>query len=99
MAQELAGANPTDRGKQGSKKNLLVDAVGIPLSIVVTGANRHDAAVLDELLKPFTIPEVPEQVVVPWILSQRGEATPIEPPEIVDAVRKAASAILDKITP
>ncbi len=34
-----------------AKKNLLVDAVGIPLSIVVTGANRHDAAVLDELLK------------------------------------------------
>ncbi|UKI33746.1 MAG: IS5 family transposase [Lentisphaeria bacterium] len=51
LAQELAGANPTDRGKKGSKKNLLVDAVGIPLSIVVTGANRHDAAVLDELLK------------------------------------------------
>ena len=47
----------------------------------------------------FTIPEVPEQVVVPWILSQRGKAVPIEPPEIVDAVRKAATAILDKIAP
>ena len=38
-------------GLMEAKKNLLVDAVGIPLSIVVTGANRHDAAVLDELLK------------------------------------------------
>ena len=47
----------------------------------------------------FTIPEVPEQVVVPWILSPRGEAVPIEPPEIVAAVRKVATAILDKITP
>ena len=46
----------------------------------------------------FTIPEVPEQVIVPWILSQRGEATPIEPPEIVAAVREAATAILDKTT-
>ncbi len=42
----------------------------------------------------FTIPEVPEQVVVPWILSQRGEAVPLEPPEIVEAVRTAAAALL-----
>lgn len=37
--------------KNGSKRHLLVDARGVPLSIVVTGANRHDvkelAAVLD----------------------------------------------------
>jgi len=46
----------------------------------------------------FTIPEVPEQVIVPWILSQRGEAMPLEPPEIVDAVREAATSILGKIT-
>ena len=45
----------------------------------------------------FTIPEVPKQVIVPWILSQRGEATPIEPPEIVAAVREAATAILKKM--
>ena len=32
------------------KKNLLVDERGVPLSIVVTGANRHDSAVLEELL-------------------------------------------------
>ena len=45
----------------------------------------------------FTIPEVPEQVVVPWILSQQGEAVPLEPPEIVEAVRTAASALLGKL--
>ena len=32
------------------KKNLLVDAHGVPLSLVATGANKHDAVVLDELL-------------------------------------------------
>ena len=46
----------------------------------------------------FIIPEVSEQVIVPWILSQRGEATPIEPPEIVDAVRKSAALILERIS-
>ena len=36
------GKNPTDRGKKGAKINLLVDERGAPISIVLTGANRHD---------------------------------------------------------
>ena len=45
----------------------------------------------------FTIPAVSEQVIVPWILSQKGDAVPLEPPEIVEAVRNAARSILDKL--
>jgi transposase len=41
-------------GKNGSKRHLLVDGRGVPLSIIVTGANRHDvsqiAAVLDAIV-------------------------------------------------
>ena len=37
------------------------------------------------------------EVVVPWILSQKGEAVPLEPPELVEAVRKAARATLDSL--
>lgn len=48
------GANPTDRGKQGTKRSLRTDGQGIPLAIVVAGANRHDkrllAATLDGLV-------------------------------------------------
>jgi putative transposase len=36
------GPNPTDRGKRGTKRSLLVDGTGMPLAIVVDGANRHD---------------------------------------------------------
>ncbi len=36
------GKNPTDRGKLGAKINLMVDERGAPLSIILTGANRHD---------------------------------------------------------
>lgn len=36
------GPNPTDRGKLGSKRHVVVDARGIPLLILVSGANRHD---------------------------------------------------------
>lgn len=46
----------------------------------------------------FTIPEIPEQVIVPWILSQGGDAVPLEPQEIVDAVRAKALSIVEKLT-
>ena len=44
----------------------------------------------------FSIPEVPAEVVVPWILSQKDEAVPLEPPEIVEASRKGAQAIANR---
>jgi len=40
------GANPTDRGKRGVERSLRVDGVGIPLSMVVDGANRRDSKLL-----------------------------------------------------
>ena len=36
------GANPTDRGKRGVKRNLLTEAQGVPVGLAVDGANRHD---------------------------------------------------------
>ena len=44
----------------------------------------------------FAIPEVPAEVVEPWFLSRKGEAEPLEPPEIVEAVRKGAQTIMDR---
>jgi putative transposase len=40
------GANPTDGGKGGVKRSLLTDGAGIPLALVVEGANRHDVKLL-----------------------------------------------------
>jgi transposase len=42
LGGEKTGKNPTDRGKLGAKINLLVDERGAPISITLTGANRHD---------------------------------------------------------
>jgi len=43
LAQEAVGNKPHDRGKKkGSKRSLLVDGAGVPLSLIVSGANRHD---------------------------------------------------------
>ena len=37
---DLIGANPTDRGKCGSKYHLLVDATGLPLNVAVSVTSR-----------------------------------------------------------
>lgn len=42
LGGEKTGKNPTDRGKLGAKINLIVDERGAPISITLTGANRHD---------------------------------------------------------
>ena len=46
----MVGPNPTDRGKPGTKRHLLTDATGLPLAVLVTGANVHDCKVFEELL-------------------------------------------------
>src|SRR5918993_391775 len=46
----LTGPNPTDRGKPGTKRHVLVDAGGIPLALVLTPANMHDSLVLEPVL-------------------------------------------------
>ena len=43
-------ANPTDRGKKGTKRIVLTDCKGIPLSVVVDGANRHDKKLVKRTL-------------------------------------------------
>ena len=41
----MTGHNPTDRGKLGSKRHILTDKEGIPLSTFITSANTHDVTV------------------------------------------------------
>jgi IS5 family transposase len=47
----LTGPNPTDRGKLGTKRHLVVDRQGIPLVVGVTAANRHDSIAFEPLLE------------------------------------------------
>jgi IS5 family transposase len=45
---QKAGKNPTDKGKQGSKRHVVVDRRGVPLCVIHTAANVHDSKVLEE---------------------------------------------------
>lgn len=53
------GPNPTDRAKLGTKRSALSDGAGVPLSVVVDGANRNDFKLLAGTLFACEIP-IPE---------------------------------------
>ena len=56
----MTGPNPTDRGKLGTKRHVLADKKGVPLSIVITSANTHDmkatAETLDRIVTKRPLP-------------------------------------------
>jgi putative transposase len=67
------GANPTDRGKKGTKRSLQTDGQGIPLAIVVAGANRPDMKLLAATLDGVVVarPESSEEAQ-PHLCLDRG---------------------------
>lgn len=71
---EKTGPNPTDRRKAGSKHPLCVDAQGIPLSTVLTKANRNDITQLLPLVE-----------AIPHLAGKPGR--PLHQPECVQGDR------------
>ncbi|HEY2957948.1 MAG TPA: transposase [Actinomycetota bacterium] len=45
------GANPVDRGKPGSKLQLVCDGGGLPLTVVVTAANVNDTTMFQAVVE------------------------------------------------
>jgi len=45
------GPNPTDRRKAGSKHHIITDGNGVPLAVILTGANAHDVTQLIPLVE------------------------------------------------
>ena len=66
------GPSPVDRGRNGSKHHLLVDASGIPLAWTVTAGNRHDVTQLIPLVE--RVPPVRGNVGRPRRRPQRVSA-------------------------
>ncbi|WP_440137936.1 IS5 family transposase [Providencia vermicola] len=50
LAGKKTGKNPTDRGKRGVKRSLMTDGNGLPLALVVAGANTHDIKLVADTL-------------------------------------------------
>ena len=51
----MTGHNPTDRSKLGTKRHILTDKDGIPLSAVITSANTHDVTVVIDTVDSIEI--------------------------------------------
>jgi len=62
LGGEATGPSPVDRGKSGTKRSVLSDQRGAPLSVVVTGANTHDKTVALQTLDGIVVPR-PEKMV------------------------------------
>ena len=45
------GPNPTDRAKRGTKRSLLTDGAGVPLSMVTSSAQTHDSKLFQSTLE------------------------------------------------
>lgn len=50
LGGEATGKNPTDRGKSGTKRHTLTEGQGIPIALLVSGANIPDVSRLEPLL-------------------------------------------------
>jgi len=55
LGKDATGKNPTDRAKSGTKRSMLTDGAGIPLSVAIEGANRHDAKLLVATLEGLMV--------------------------------------------
>ncbi len=46
----MTGNSPVDRSKLGTKRHILTDRDGIPISVVITSANTHDIKAVTEVI-------------------------------------------------
>ena len=52
---EKTGPNPTGRGKRGTKRSVLIDGRGVPLGVVIDGANRNDHKLMRQTLQAIPV--------------------------------------------
>ena len=51
----MTGNNPTDRSKLGTKRHILTDKQGIPLSAVISSAKNHDIKLVTDVVDNVVI--------------------------------------------
>lgn len=49
------GRNPTERGKKGTKRSLIVDEQGGPLGMIIDGANINDHKLLAQTIEAIVV--------------------------------------------
>jgi transposase len=60
LGGEATGKDPTNRGKLGTKRHIVVDSNGLPLAVTVSGSNVHDSMLLEatvDAILPLRLPD------------------------------------------
>ena len=55
LGGKKTGPTPTDRGQGGVKRSLLTEGQGIPIGLVIDGANRHDMKLVRATLESLVV--------------------------------------------
>jgi len=58
---EATGKDPTNRAKLGTKRHLVVDRLGLPLAVTISGANAHDSRLLEETVDAIPLLRLPHR--------------------------------------
>jgi transposase len=73
LGGEKTGRTPTDRGKRGVKRSVLTDGGGVPLGIVIDGANRNDHKLMRQTLEAIPVQRpVPNADTVQHLCLDKG---------------------------
>jgi putative transposase len=97
------GRNPTDRGKAGVKRSLLVEADGGPLAAVVAAANVHDtkllAATLDAVVvsRPEPTADAPQHLCLDKAYDNPTGHTAVAEHHYVPHIRRIGEEKLDLV--
>ncbi len=55
----MTGNNPTDRSKLGTKRHILTDKKGIPISVAISSASTHDIKLVTDVIEKRIIKRPP----------------------------------------
>ena len=69
---DKTGKNPTDRGKLGTKRHFVVDGQGIPLGVILSGANDHDKIQFPATLDALVVTRPSHRIVAQHLCADKG---------------------------
>jgi hypothetical protein len=59
QGSDQTGKDPTNRGKLGTKRHIVVDRHGVPLAVTSSGSNVHDSQRLEVTVDAIPPPRLP----------------------------------------
>ena len=71
----MTGNNPTDRSKLGTKRHILTDKKGIPLSAVISSASTHDIKLVTNVVDNIVIKQDDRHHIEPKTGRRKKTAT------------------------